>query len=68
MSAAIQPVPAPAEVRAAPPSPRKYSRVGDYAVLLKMRVTSLVVMTALLVGISMWWFTNFEYVPREDAE
>jgi len=46
MSAAIQPVPAPAEVRAAPPSPRKYSRVGDYAVLLKMRVTSLVVMTA----------------------
>jgi heme o synthase len=44
MSAAVQPVPVPSEVRTAPP--RKYSRVGDYAVLLKMRVTSLVVMTA----------------------
>jgi len=45
MSAAIQPVPT-AEVQPAPPPTRKYSRLGDYSVLLKMRVTSLVVMTA----------------------
>src|SRR5690348_8600425 len=46
MSAAIQPVPVQTEIKPTHPSPRKYSRVGDYAVLLKMRVTSLVVMTA----------------------
>ena len=46
MSAAVQPVPISEQVSSAPPSPRKYSRVGDYAILLKMRVTSLVVMTA----------------------
>ena len=45
MSGAIQPVPT-AEVQPAPPPTRKYSRLGDYSVLLKMRVTSLVVMTA----------------------
>jgi ABC-2 type transport system permease protein len=28
----------------------------------------LIVMTVLLVAASMWWFTHFEYVPREDAE
>jgi protoheme IX farnesyltransferase len=44
MSAAVQPI--------SPPEPlsisrqRKFSRLGDYAILLKMRVTSLVVMTA----------------------
>ena len=42
MSAAVQPVPTPS----IPTGTHKYSRVGDYAILLKMRVTSLVVMTA----------------------
>jgi len=46
MSAVIQAVPPPTELRPAPLRPRKYSRLGDYAILLKMRVTSLVVMTA----------------------
>jgi len=46
MSAAVQPVPSPTEVKTASTPPRTYSRVGDYAVLLKIRVTSLVVMTA----------------------
>lgn len=46
MSALIQPVPSPAEVRTPSPTPHKPSRLGDYAILLKMRVTSLVVMTA----------------------
>jgi len=46
MSAAVQPLPTPAEVRATPPVPHRYSRLGDYAILLKMRVTTLVVMTA----------------------
>ena len=45
MSAAVQPVPAP-EVASIPAAARSYSRVGDYAILLKMRVTSLVVITA----------------------
>jgi heme o synthase len=47
MSAAVQPVPAPKKLAPAQVSKaRKYSRLGDYAILLKMRVTSLVVMTA----------------------
>jgi len=46
MSAALQPVAAPAQADRRSPSERSYSRIGDYAVLLKMRVTSLVVMTA----------------------
>lgn len=46
MSAALQPLPSPAEVKATPAALRKYSRLGDYAILLKMRVTTLVVMTA----------------------
>lgn len=45
MSAAVQPISAP-EPLTANQRPRRYSRVGDYAILLKMRVTSLVVMTA----------------------
>jgi len=45
MSAATQPVTTP-EVLSIPAMTRKYSRAGDYAILLKMRVTSLVVMTA----------------------
>lgn len=47
MSAAVQPVPTPEKLGSVvPPPAHKYSRVGDYAILLKMRVTSLVVMTA----------------------
>ena len=29
---------------------------------------TLVGLTVLLVAFCMWWFTTFEYVPREDAE
>lgn len=46
MSAAVQPVPITEPVGPATLSPKQYSRVGDYAILFKMRVTSLVVMTA----------------------
>ena len=46
MSAALQPLPSPAEVKATSAALRKCSRLGDYAILLKMRVTTLVVMTA----------------------
>ena len=47
MSAALQP-PAPASELAPIQSlvTKKYSRLGDYAILIKIRVTSLVVMTA----------------------
>ncbi|HWC19497.1 MAG TPA: heme o synthase [Terriglobales bacterium] len=48
MSAALQTVPNPEQLNPStrPESMRRYSRLGDFAVLLKMRVTSLVVMTA----------------------
>jgi len=46
MSAAVQPIPVPEELNASPRRTKHYSRLGDYAILLKMRVTSLVVMTA----------------------
>jgi heme o synthase len=46
MSAALQTVPAPEQLEHPRPSAKHYSRIGDYALLLKMRVTSLVVMTA----------------------
>jgi protoheme IX farnesyltransferase len=46
MSAAVQPVPIPEQVTSSPRPQKQYSRIGDYAILLKMRVTSLVVMTA----------------------
>jgi heme o synthase len=46
MSAALQTVPAPEQLEQPRPSTKSYSRLGDYAILLKMRVTSLVVMTA----------------------
>lgn len=29
---------------------------------------SLAVMVVVLLGLSAWWFTHFEFVPREDAE
>jgi len=45
MSAAVQPAPA-REVVIESSIARKYSRLGDYVILLKLRVTSLVVMTA----------------------
>jgi protoheme IX farnesyltransferase len=43
-AAAVQPI--PVSEYPVPASPKNYSRLGDYAILLKMRVTSLVVMTA----------------------
>lgn len=46
MSAAVQPVPISEPLPSPPRPPVRYSRLGDYAILLKMRVTSLVVMTA----------------------
>ena len=45
MSVAIQPLPPPQELGTAP-AVRRISRLSDYAILLKLRVTSLVVMTA----------------------
>ncbi len=29
---------------------------------------TMAVMVIVLIGLAAWWFTNFEYVPREDAE
>lgn len=46
MSAAAQLVPIPEPVSGDPRPRKPHSRIGDYAILLKMRVTSLVVMTA----------------------
>lgn len=46
MSAAAQTIPNPELQPKSPAVLKRYSRVGDYATLLKMRVTSLVVMTA----------------------
>ena len=48
MSAALQTVPSPEQIhrRPEPLRVRSFSRLGDYAILLKMRVTALVVMTA----------------------
>jgi len=31
-------------------------------------ITALVVLTVAAASLSAWWFTHFEYVPREDAE
>lgn len=31
-------------------------------------VTTLIVISAVLLALSAWWFTRFEFVPREDAE
>ena len=33
-----------------------------------MGIITLVIFSAVLLGISAWWFTHFEFVPREDAE
>ena len=48
MSAALQTVPTPEQLdqRFESVRVRRFSRLGDYAILLKMRVTALVVMTA----------------------
>ena len=45
MSAAVQPISSPEQLTSREQR-REHSRIGDYAILLKMRVTSLVVMTA----------------------
>ncbi len=31
-------------------------------------VTTLLLLSAVLLALSCWWFTKFEFVPREDAE
>ena len=57
MSAALQPLPTPAEVSPTADRERQYSRLGDYATLLKVRVTSLVVLTAWtghFLGAQLW--------------
>jgi ABC-2 type transport system permease protein len=44
---------------------------GDLGMNLLTRAQAipvLLMLTALLLLISAWWFTRFEYVPREDAE
>ncbi len=38
------------------------------ALSVKTSLPILIVMSAALVAMSAWWFTHFEYVPREDAE
>jgi len=30
--------------------------------------TTLILLIVVVLGISAWWFTHFEYIPREDAE
>jgi len=38
------------------------------ALSAKTSLPILLILTVVLVAISAWWFTHFEYVPREDAE
>jgi len=28
----------------------------------------MIALVAVMIGLGCWWFTNFEYLPREDAE
>lgn len=41
---------------------------GAPAISPRSGVTTLVVISAVLLALSAWWFTKFEFVPREDAE
>ena len=41
---------------------------GSSTISARSGVTTLLVASALLLALSAWWFTKFEFVPREDAE
>lgn len=41
---------------------------GTPAMSASSAVTTLVIVSAALLALSAWWFTHFEFVPREDAE
>jgi len=41
---------------------------GSNALSRGSAMTTMVVMTVVLLALAAWWFTKFEYVPREDAE
>ncbi len=41
---------------------------GAPAMSPRSAVMTLVIVSALLLALSAWWFTKFEFVPREDAE
>lgn len=41
---------------------------GDAALVASTAWPVLLILIGSLTGLAMWWFTHFEYVPREDAE
>jgi ABC-2 type transport system permease protein len=41
---------------------------GDNVITRTGAFTTLGVLIVIALGLSAWWFTRFEYVPREDAE
>ena len=41
---------------------------GSPMISARSGVVTLLVLSAALLALSMWWFTRFEFVPREDAE
>jgi len=41
---------------------------GDNTLTAGMSYGVMAVFVAALIGLGAWWFTNFEYLPREDAE
>lgn len=43
-------------------------QLGDAAITRNEAYTTLGVLVVVMLGLSAWWFTHFEYVPREDAE
>lgn len=42
--------------------------LGLNTLTASVAIPSLVILTAVCLGLSAYWFTKFEYVPREDAE
>ena len=42
--------------------------LGTNVVSSGTALTTMIVLIVVGLGASAWWFTNFEYVPREDAE
>jgi len=43
-------------------------QLGNSAITRGEAWTTLILLVVVVLGISAWWFTHFEYVPREDAE
>jgi len=41
---------------------------GDNLITRGSAITTLVILIVVMLSLSAWWFTKFEYVPREDAE